>query len=103
MTHRCFLLLLIALPAGVASADVYTIKVIDAATGRGVPLVELTPQSGTTVVTDSNGIAAFNHSGLMNQDVLFGFRSYGYSDLGQILHPTNGGSVQVAIGRTNRA
>jgi hypothetical protein len=39
----------------------------------------------------------------MNQDVSFGFRSYGYSDLGETLHPTNGGSVQVAINRSNLA
>src|SRR5436190_11912609 len=101
---RSFLLLIfLALPAGLASAEIYTIKVVDAITGRGVPLVELTPQGGSTFVTDSNGIVAFNQSGSMNQDVPFGFRSYGYSDLGQTLHPTNSGSVQVAINRNNRA
>src|SRR6266576_3235631 len=103
MIHRCLLLLLVALHAGALFADQYTIKVIDSETGRGVPLVELTPQNGTTVVTDSNGIAAFNQSGSMNQDVSFAFRSYGYSDLGQTLHPTNGGSVQVTIDRNNLA
>jgi hypothetical protein len=103
MIHRCLLLLLVALPAGALFADHYTIRVIDSETGRGVPLVELTPQNGTTVVTDSNGIAAFNQSGSMNQDISFGFRSYGYSDLGQTLHPTNGGSVQVTIDRNNLA
>src|SRR3954449_8463614 len=105
MIRRSALLLLplIATSTGLVRADVYTIKVVDVATGRGVPLVELTPQNGTTVVTDSNGIAAFNQSGSMNQDVSFGFRSYGYSDLGQTLHPTNGGSVQVAIDRNNLA
>src|SRR4029079_14431512 len=39
----------------------------------------------------------------MNQDIPFGFRSYGYSDLGQTLHPTNGGNVQVPIDRNSRA
>src|SRR6476620_4713175 len=104
MIRRCLLLLLlIAIPAGSASADVYTIKVVDAATGRGVPLVEFTPQGGSTCVTDSNGIVAFNQSGLMNQDVSFSLRSYGYSDLGQSLRPTNGGSVQLTVNRTNVA
>src|SRR5438045_3077518 len=101
MFHRCVLLLVIALPADSVFADQFTIKVVDAVTGRGVPLVELTPQNGTTVVTDSNGIVAFNQSASMNQDLPFGFRSYGYSDLGQTLHPTNGGSVQVPINRNN--
>jgi hypothetical protein len=54
MNHRCILLLLIALPAGILYADQYTIKVVDAATGRGVPLMQLTPQGGSTFVTDSN-------------------------------------------------
>src|SRR6186997_1417323 len=103
MIRRCVLLLLMAMPAVVVWADVYTIKVVDSETGRGVPLVELTPQSGTTVITDSNGIAAFNQSALMNQSVPFNFRSYGYSDLGQTLQPVNGGNVQVSINRNNLA
>src|SRR6186997_2473228 len=101
MIRRCVLLLLMAMPAGVVWADVYTIKVVDSETGRGVPLVELMPQNGTTVFTDSNGIAAFSQSGLMNQNVSFGFRSYGYSDIGQTLQTTNGGNVQISMGRTN--
>jgi hypothetical protein len=103
MIYRGLLLLLVALPAGTLPADQYTIKVVDSQTGRGVPLVQLTPQNGATVVTDSNGIAAFSQSGSMNQDVSFGFQSYGYSDFGQTLHPTNGGSVQVSINRNNLA
>jgi hypothetical protein len=39
----------------------------------------------------------------MNQDVPFAFQSYGYSNLGETLHPTNGGSVQVSINRNNLA
>jgi hypothetical protein len=103
MIHRCVLVLLIAVCAGTLFADQYTIKVVDAATGRGVPLVELTAQGGSTFLTDSNGIVAFNQSALMNQDVSFALRSYGYSDLGQTLHPTNGGSVQVTVNRSNLA
>src|SRR5205823_2382608 len=56
-----------------------------------------------TVVTDSNGIVAFDQAALMNQNVSFGFRSYGYTDWAQSLQPTNGGSVQVAIDRNNLA
>ena len=102
MIYRC-LLLLLALSARALLADGYRIQVVDAETGRGVPLVELTPQNGTRVVTDSNGIVAFNQAALMNQNVPFDFRSYGYSNFGQTLHPTNGGNVQVTIGRNNLA
>ena len=103
MSCRYLLLLLIALSEGTLFADQYTIKVVDSQTGRGVPLVELTPQNGTKVITDSNGIAAFSQPGSMNQDMPFSFQSYGYSDLGQTLHPTNGGSVEISINRSNLA
>lgn len=103
MLQRCLALFLVALSAGALSAADYSIKVVDAVTGRGVPLVELTPQDGPTLFTDSNGIVAFNQPGLMDQNVSFGFRSYGYSNFGQTLHPTSGGSVQVSIDRTNLA
>jgi hypothetical protein len=81
----------------------YEVQVVDAATGRGVPLVELSPQGGTTVITDSNGIAAFNQPGLMNQSVPFNLRSYGYSSASQTLLPTLGGSTTLTINRQNRA
>ena len=104
MLKRCLILLLIAFAAGRLPAnDYFTIQIVDAETGRGVPLVELLPQNGPTVVTDSNGIVAFNQPALMDQSVFFGFRSYGHSDWGQTLHPTAGGSVQIAIDRNNRA
>src|SRR3990172_2315163 len=104
MFKRCLILLLIAFAAGRLPAnDYFTIQIVDAETGRGVPLVELLPQNGPTVVTDSNGIVAFNQPALMDQSVFFGFRSYGHSDWGQTLHPTAGGSVQIAIDRNNRA
>ena len=96
-------LVLIALAATPASAANYAIQVVDAATGRGVPLVELTPQNGTTVVTDSNGIAAFNQPALMNQSVAFNFSSYGYTGFNTTLQTTAGGSGQLSINRTNIA
>lgn len=103
MIQRFSALLLLALSTGVLSADEYKIQVIDAATGRGVPLVELTPQGGTTLVTDSNGIVALDQAALMNQDVLFNLRSYGYANAGSTLHPTSGGAGQIAIQRNNLA
>lgn len=101
---RCSLLVFLALAAGRLSAsEFFTIQVVDAATGRGIPLAELLPQDGQTVVTDSNGIVAFNQPGLMDQNVFVDFRSYGYSDWGQTLYPTADGSIQIALNRVNLA
>jgi hypothetical protein len=103
MIHRCLPFVLVALFATPLFAANYEIQVVDAATGRGVPLVSLTPKNGTTVVTDSNGIAAFNQSGLMNQNVPFNFSSYGYTGFNTTLQTTIGGSMQLPINRTNIA
>lgn len=71
------------LAAGCASAlanpkDYFVIKVVDEATGRGVPLVQLTTTNSITCVTDSNGLIAFNEPGLMNLRVWFEVNSHGY-------------------------
>jgi hypothetical protein len=84
-------------------ADVFQIKVVDSQTGRGVPLVELQPTGGPKLITDSNGIVALDDPALLNKNVPFGFRSYGYSDWGQTVQTTTGGSVQIAIDRRNLA
>ncbi len=69
------LLLAICGPTG---AGPFAIEVVDEATGRGVPLVELTTTSGVSYVTDSAGLVAFNEPGLMNQRVFFQIKSHGY-------------------------
>ncbi len=54
------------------------IRVLDAATGRGVPLVELETVNGLTFVTDNAGRVAFHEPGLMGREVFFTVRSHGY-------------------------
>src|SRR6478609_6863491 len=103
MIHRWLPFVLAVLCTAPIFAANYEIQVVDAATGRGVPLVSLTPQNGTTVVTDSNGIAAFNQAGLMNQNVAFNFSSYGYTGFATALQTTTGGNVLLPISRTNIA
>src|SRR5713226_9473471 len=56
----------------------FGIQVVDAATGRGVPMVELRTTSGACYYTDSNGLVAFYEPGLMNRKVWFGISSHGY-------------------------
>jgi len=54
------------------------IRVVDAATGRGVPLVELETVNNLKFVTDNAGRVAFQEPGLLGQEVFFTVRSHGY-------------------------
>jgi hypothetical protein len=54
------------------------IRVTDAATGRGVPLVEVETVNGLRFVTDNAGRVAFCEPGLMGREVFFTVRSHGY-------------------------
>src|SRR6266404_2582042 len=54
------------------------IEVVDEATARGVPMVELQTTSGIRLYTDSAGLVAFYEPGLMNQKVWFGVSAHGY-------------------------
>lgn len=63
-----------------SEAGVYTeIRVLDAATRRGVPLAELETVNGLTFVTDNAGRAAFDEPGLMDREIYFSVRSHGYA------------------------
>lgn len=54
------------------------IRVTDATTGRGVPLVELETVNNVRFVTDNAGRVAFGEPGLMGREVFFTVRSHGY-------------------------
>ncbi len=55
------------------------IRVVDAQSGRGVPLVELETVHGMKFVTDNTGRIAFQEPGLMDRELFFTVRSHGYS------------------------
>ncbi len=63
---------------GSRDAGYAEIRVVDAATGCGVPLVELTTVNHLRFVTDNGGRVAFNEPGLMGCEVYFTVRSHGY-------------------------
>ena len=70
--------LLAAPPDGEAQRP-FAIEVIDDATGRGVPLVELRTVNDIRFVTDSSGMAAVAEPGLMDgARVFFHVSSHGY-------------------------
>ena len=57
--------------AGQDAKRYFAIQVVDAQTGRGVPLVELRTVNGIRHYTDSAGIVAFHEPGLMDRKVFF--------------------------------
>src|SRR5690349_14209044 len=54
------------------------IRVTDAATGRGVPLVELETVNNLRSITDNAGRMAFQEPGLMGRQIFFTVHSHGY-------------------------
>lgn len=110
MQHALLLGLLLAGAAAQPAPQPFIITVVDAQTGRGVPLVELRTVNHVRYVTDSNGIAAFAEPGLMNQKVFFHVRSHGYEFpkdgfgyRGRALRVVPGGSGRLKIKRVNIA
>lgn len=93
-----------------APQDYFRLNVVDADTGRGVPLVELKITNDVRYVTDSNGIAAIGDPELMGQKVYFSVKSHGYDypkdmfgNSGLALEIVAGGQGTIKIKRQNIA
>jgi len=104
------LLALCGLVAGASAERPFKIKVVDAETGRGVPLVELTTVNHLRFVTDSAGLVAFAEPGLLGREVFFHVRSHGYEFpkdgfgyAGKSLKTLPGGAAEIKIKRINIA
>lgn len=105
MSPALLALLLIAQPE-----KPFVIRVVDAETQRGVPLVELTTVNNVRFVTDSAGLVAFDEPGLRNQDVFFTVRAFGYElpkdgfgFRGKAFKAVPGGEAKLSLRRTNLA
>ncbi len=101
---------LLPLTLWAAPEDWYGIHVVDAATGRGVPLVTLTTTNNQAYVTDSGGRIAFQEPGLMDTEVFFHLSSPGYSVAkdgfgyaGVRLKPKAGETTEIQVLRHNIA
>jgi hypothetical protein len=88
----------------------FKIHVVDAQTGRGVPLVDLETTAHQHFYTDSAGVVAFHEPGLMNHEVWFGIHSDGYQYpkdgfgyAGVRLQTKAGGSAEIKLKRINIA
>ena len=116
MTRICFgLLLLVSIV--VTNKSVFAepaiwaeIKVVDSATGRGIPLVELETVNNLKFVTDNAGRVAFHEPGLMGQEVFLTVRSHGYEArkdgfgiAGAKITPRAGAVAEVQLTRRNVA
>ena len=79
-THGLILLSALLSPAGnaAASARYFEIDVVDAGTGRGVPLVELRTVNDVRYYTDSAGVVAVDDPELIGPTVYFRVSSPGY-------------------------
>lgn len=115
MTRLLFALLIALLSMPLLAAEdarpAYAeLRVIDDATGRGVPLVELESVNGLRFVTDNAGRVAFHEPGLMGRVVFFTVRSHGYEVKkdgfgfrGVRLTPEAGKAAEIRITRRNVA
>lgn len=86
------------------------IRVVDEATGRGVPLVELETVNSLKFVTDNAGRVAFNEPGLMDREIFFSVKSHGYEVkkdgfgmAGVRIVPAAGKASEIKIARKNLA
>lgn len=110
--RRCISSVAVGWFAAVGWGQPFRITVVDAQTGRGVPLVELTTTNGIASVTDSTGVVAFDEPGLMGVEggVWFGVKSHGYTYkkdglgmAGVTLDVKRGGSAVIKVDRVNIA
>lgn len=95
----------------VRRTDYFQISMVDASTGRGVPLVELAALNAVRYYTDSNGVIAFWEPDLMGREVYFEVHSHGYQSPklsdgktdGVLLNVQRGGKAVIRIRRINVA
>ncbi len=86
------------------------IRVVDSASGRGVPLAELETVNGQKFVTDNAGRVVFQEPGLMDREIFFSIRSHGYEVakdgfgiVGARVTPRVGKPIEIKIARKSVA
>ena len=94
-------------PPVASRAQLFRIDVIDAATGRGVPLIELRTPGGASFLTDSQGVIAFDDLSAMGRPLRFRVSADGYrlrDPSGEVeLLPREGGHAVIEIDRLDIA
>jgi hypothetical protein len=100
---RLIAALLAAFLPKAAHTEVFKFQVVDSATGRGVPLVQLAPAGGSSLYTDSSGIIAIDDPSLLNHTLSANVTSYGYANWTGTINPLAGGMQQISLQRFNKA
>lgn len=97
-------------PAEVDDNRAFSIQVVDAETGRGVPLVELRTTNSLRYVTDSSGFVVVDDGDLLGTRVFFTVSSHGYEFAkdgfgfrGRALDVEPGGDALLEVSRVNIA
>ncbi|MBB5039106.1 hypothetical protein [Prosthecobacter dejongeii] len=105
-----FAVLWLPLMLAAAQEMPFGIQVVDAQTGRGVPLITLTTTNHQVFVTDSAGWVSFQEPGFMDTEVYFHVSGPGYSVAkdgfgysGARLHPKAGEKTEIKVLRHNIA
>ena len=100
----------LSLGSTAVAAEPFGIDVVDARTGRGVPLIELRTVNEIRFVTDSAGWIALDEPGFLGQAVFFYVRGHGYEVpqdgfgyRGVKLNVVAGGRAQIKVNRVNIA
>ncbi|MCA9080242.1 MAG: hypothetical protein KDA58_06760 [Planctomycetaceae bacterium] len=109
------LVLLIALvvasaASGAGPTPYFEIQIVDAATGRGIPLVELITVDDVRYITDNAGRIAYHEPGQANETIFFRIEAQGYAvpvdgfNIAGVRLPVRAGeSETVQLKRINRA
>jgi len=105
-----FLLLFVPGGLGAAAPEPFRIRILDAESGRGVPLVELRTVHQFRFLTDSAGLVAVREPELFGERVFFHVSSHGYEFppdgfgiRGAALEVRPGGEATLKIRRVNLA
>ena len=97
-------------PAGVRPVSFFRITVVDSATSRGIPAVQLETTDARVFLTDSAGVVAFCEPEMMGTTLWFTLSSFGYvfppngfGQHGTTLNIKPGGSAVLSMNRVNVA
>jgi hypothetical protein len=112
MIQKALFLVIAIVGARACAESPFVIRVVDADTKRGVPLVELKTTHNVRFFTDNSGTVAIDDAGLANEEVFFFVTSHGhgyeypkdgFGYRGRRLRVEPGKSVELTISRLNVA
>ena len=89
----CIGFVILTVTASCGSGTPYGVRIIDAETGRGVPLVELRTPNAVAFWTDSNGVAVIDDPAFQDHDVAFVIHSDGYEFPGKLMIGEDSGRI----------